>query len=93
MKLTDSRGLIASSTLNSSPLVLTLLGVPRVQHRGQPLHLTRSQTRAVLFRLGVQLEPMSSDELSSLFWPEIANSVVYQTRVKCRRFVDVPLLR
>lgn len=56
---------------NSAPLALHLLGVPRILHLGQPAKLPRSQTRALLYRLGTKLEPISRDELIALFWPEL----------------------
>lgn len=92
MNYADSLGSLASSAPDSSLLVLNLLGVPRVLHGGQQLRLTRSQTRAVLFRLGVRLEPVSRDELSALFWPEIANSEARQNLRRLLSFVrsDLP---
>ena len=92
MNYADSLGSFASSAPQSSPLALNLLGAPRVLHCGQPLRLTRSQTRAVLFRLGVRLEPVSRDELAALFWPEIANSEARQNLRRLLSFVrsDLP---
>jgi DNA-binding SARP family transcriptional activator len=58
----------------SAPLVLNLLGTPNISHCGKLIHPARSQARALLFRLGARLQPVSRDELAALFWPEIANS-------------------
>ena len=85
----DSRVLSATEP---PPLVLRLLGVPEVHFQGRPLHLTRSQTRAVLFRLGTRLQPVARDELSALFWPEIRNSEARQNLRRLLSFVrsDLP---
>jgi DNA-binding SARP family transcriptional activator len=52
------------------PLVLNLFGPPRICYQGQPLNVSRRQTRALLFRLGATMEPVARDELAILFWPE-----------------------
>ena len=63
-------GVHAWSPSEVKPLVLNLFGPPRIRYCGEPLCLARRQTRALLYRLGASLEPVSRDELVGLFWPE-----------------------
>ena len=56
------------------PLALHLFGPPRIRYCGEPLSVTRRQTRALLYRLGAKLEPVSRDELVALFWPELGDT-------------------
>lgn len=47
---------------------LRLLGPPSVCVDGQPLHIPRRQTRALLFRLGAVLGPVPREHLCFLLW-------------------------
>jgi DNA-binding SARP family transcriptional activator len=51
-------------------LRICLLGPPRVEWAGHGLTILRRQARALLYRLGVRLEPVPRDELCFLFWPD-----------------------
>lgn len=49
-------------------LDIRLLGPPVVTWGEDPVHITRRQTRALLYRLAVNLEPMPREHLCFLFW-------------------------
>lgn len=54
----------------SPTLRIYLLGPPRVEWHGQPLAIPRRQTRALLYRLAAETQPVSRDQLCFLFWPD-----------------------
>lgn len=80
------------SSPDAAPLALHLLGAPKIRHRGQEIALPRSQTRALLYRLGATLEPVSRDELMLLFWPELDDGTARQNLRRLLSFVrrDLP---
>jgi len=51
-------------------LQVHLLGLPRVECAGFPLSIPRRQVRALLYRLAVQLRPVSRDHLCFLLWSD-----------------------
>ena len=51
-------------------LQVHLLGLPRVECAGSPLSIPRRQVRALLYRLAVQLRPVSRDHLCFLLWSD-----------------------
>lgn len=51
-----------------------LLGPPIVYWNGEVLHITRRQTRALLYRLAAQLEPIPREHLCFLFWANASDS-------------------
>jgi DNA-binding SARP family transcriptional activator len=51
-------------------LEFRLLGPPQIEWRGEPFALPRRQARALLYRLASDLEPLSRDQLTFLFWPD-----------------------
>lgn len=52
-------------------LKIFLLGPPTIKYDNKPFGITRRQTRALLFRLASQLEPIPRDQLCYLFWPDV----------------------
>lgn len=62
----------------ATPLALHLLGAPKISCLGRAIHLLRSQTRALLYRLGAKLEPIPRDELIALFWSEMDDNTARQ---------------
>lgn len=61
-----------------APFALHLLGVPEFRHCGSPVAIARTQTRALLFRLGTSAEPTPRSELAALFWPETDDATARQ---------------
>ena len=59
---------------SSSALQVYLLDSPRIEHGAHSLGIPRLQTRALLYRLAVRLEPISRNHLCFLFWPDAPNS-------------------
>lgn len=55
---------------SATELHVHLLGPPRVAHAGQPLTISRRQTRAMLYRLAARQEPVGREQLAFLFWPD-----------------------
>ena len=64
------RSLASTATV----LRVYLLGPPVVQWADQPLGIPRRQTRALLYRLAADLEPIPRAHLCFLFWPDISES-------------------
>jgi len=64
------RSLASTATV----LRVYLLGPPVVQWADQPLGIPRRQTRALLYRLAADLEPIPRAHLCFLFWPDIPES-------------------
>ncbi len=63
-----------SSQITNAPLSLTLLGPPQLAQAGESVPLARRQMRALLFRLAVTMRPTPRDQLSFLFWSDIADT-------------------
>jgi DNA-binding SARP family transcriptional activator/predicted ATPase len=59
-------------------LRLYLFGAPYTTWQDRPLDLPRRQTRALLYRLGMHLEPVPRDHLCLLLWPELPDSKARQ---------------
>jgi len=55
------------------PLTIQLLGTPEITWQSRPYTVPRRQTRALLYRLSAELEPISRDHLLLLFWPDRAD--------------------
>ena len=51
-------------------LKLNLLGPPTLTCQTRPFSLPRRQSRALLFRLAVDGQPVPREELADLFWPD-----------------------
>ncbi len=63
----------AMETNRGQPIFkLRLLGVPAMTWQAQPFTLPRRQTRALLFRLAVDAQSVSREELVDLLWSEKA---------------------
>ena len=81
-QLTESTAADSSPGLRASfaqdkpraSLRVYLLGPPRVEWAGRPLSIPRRQARALLYRLAVQLQPITREHLCFLFWPDIPES-------------------
>ncbi len=56
-------------------LHLRMLGPGEVLWQGAPCPIPRRQTRALLWRLGSDLQPVARDDLAFLFWPDERQSV------------------
>lgn len=54
---------------------IKLFGSCSLQWQNQPYALSRRQTRALLYRLAIRLEPVSRAHLAFLFWPDEADAV------------------
>lgn len=59
-------------------LNLYMFGTASVTWSNHPLDLSRRQTRALLYRLGVRLEPVAREHLCLLFWPDLPDSKARQ---------------
>jgi DNA-binding SARP family transcriptional activator len=57
-----------------APLRVRLLGPPAASWLDRPLSPSRRQVRALLYRLGVDLQPIPRERLFFLFWPDIPES-------------------
>lgn len=57
-----------------APLRVVLFGPPCVTYLGAPVTVPRRRTRALLYRLASQLEPVSRDHLCFLFWPDTTDA-------------------
>ncbi len=55
----------------STRLQIALLGPPVLSYAGQVLMLPRRQTRALLYRLAVALQPVPREQLCFLIWPDL----------------------
>ncbi len=58
-----------------SRLSVSLLGPPGVKWGNEAHHISRRQTRALLFRLAAHLQPIARDQLCYLFWPNRSDTV------------------
>lgn len=56
-------------------LELYLMGPPVILWEGEPVSILRRQTRALLFRLGTHLLPVSRDRLAYQFWADRPQNV------------------
>ncbi len=52
-------------------LKISLLGSSIIEYDNKPFDITRRQTRALLFRLASQSEPIPREQLCYIFWPDI----------------------
>jgi DNA-binding SARP family transcriptional activator len=73
-----STAVASALSRDTAPLTLQLLGVPALIHCGAPALLPRTQTRALLYRLGANLEPIPREELATLFWPDSDDNTARQ---------------
>lgn len=53
-----------------SQLVFSLLGLPKIERDGQPVHINRRRTVAMAIYLALCGRAMSRDALAAMFWPE-----------------------
>lgn len=58
-----------------APLQVRLLGPGEVSWQGGPCTIPRRQTRALLWRLASDLQPVARDDLVFLFWPDERQTV------------------
>ena len=58
-----------------STLEIGLLGPPTVTWNGKILNVCRRKVRALLFRLAVELCPVTRDHLASLFWAVVPDAI------------------
>jgi predicted ATPase/DNA-binding SARP family transcriptional activator len=72
--MTESMRLTTTPHESEQPLQITLLGPPQLMAEGHPLPLPRRQLRALLYRLAVELQPVSREQLCFLLWPDIPES-------------------
>ncbi|MCB0121846.1 MAG: AAA family ATPase, partial [Caldilineaceae bacterium] len=74
----------------------TLFGSPTIMIQGDPLTINRFQIRAFLFRLAAQAEPVTRDQLTQLFWPDVddarARRHLTQLLSHVRRVLPLPKL-
>jgi hypothetical protein len=61
-----------------NPLEVLLLGTPAVRLGGQFLVIPRRRVRALLFRLAVELQPVSREHLATLFWSRISDATAHR---------------
>lgn len=55
-------------------LSILILGPPVVTRKGQLIRINRREQRAGLFFLAARMEPVSRDEICSIFWPDDSES-------------------
>lgn len=65
----------AKTQVLDEKLSLTMLGPPTISWVGQPIHIPRRQSRALLYRLAAANQPLSRDHLCFLIWPDASQSV------------------
>ena len=63
----------------SELLKIDLLGPPHVTFNGQPVTIKRKQTRAVLYFLACQKDPVSRGQLITTFWPNLPEEQARKT--------------
>ncbi len=56
-------------------LYIALLGAPEVRWQTTPLLIPRRQTRALLYYLAAQLQPLPRQQLCFIFWPDVGESI------------------
>lgn len=72
----SSRLEIKQSAGPSAPILqVYLLGPPDVKRAGHPLTIPRRQTRALLYRLAVRLQPIPREQLCHLFWSNTPEAI------------------
>ncbi|MGL4648925.1 MAG: AfsR/SARP family transcriptional regulator, partial [Caldilineaceae bacterium] len=59
-------------------LEIFLLGPPVVRWQGHFLSIPRRRVRALLFRLAVEMQPVSREHLATLFWCGVSDSVAHR---------------
>ncbi len=59
---------------SAQTFTIHLLGTPAITWQATPFGLPRRQVRALLFRLAADPQPVSRDQLLTLFWPETAET-------------------
>ena len=69
-----------------SRLVLHLLGPPRLELDGEPVHIGRRKAVALLAYLAVTVRSHSRDSLATLLWPEYDQS---RARANLRRALSL----
>jgi DNA-binding SARP family transcriptional activator len=67
---------------STATLSAHLLGSCEIIAAGRTLELTRRQTRALLYRLATELEPLARDHLCFLFWPDQPDPVARRNLTK-----------
>jgi DNA-binding SARP family transcriptional activator/predicted ATPase len=67
----DSRQVMASMDSDNRDFAIYLFGSPKILQQGFVLNVPRAQTRALLYLLAANLEPVSRARLAYLLWPEL----------------------
>ncbi|GBD08542.1 putative deoxycholate-binding periplasmic protein YgiS [Candidatus Thermoflexus japonica] len=78
--LLDIRGvsdMVDPDARGYSLLIVRMLGPPAIWWDTQPLWISRRQVRALLYRLAVDLQPIASDALCALLWPDVPTYVAH----------------
>ncbi len=58
-----------------SKLHIHLLGSPQIEWNDQALAIPRRQTRALLYRLAIHMQPVPREQLCYLFWPDTSETI------------------
>lgn len=58
----------------SDYLQISLLGSPTISHVGQSLSISRRQVRALLYRLAIDFQPISREQLCYIFWADASQT-------------------
>ena len=54
-------------------LEIRLFGTPAILHNGQPLEVSRKMTRAMLYFLAANVQPVGRARLATFFWPDLSD--------------------
>lgn len=77
-------------------LSIRLLGIPQIVLDQRPLTVTRRKSRALLYYLAVQPEPVTRDHLLAFFWPDherpAAQRILRTTLYNLRKLLSTAIL-
>jgi DNA-binding SARP family transcriptional activator len=60
-------------------LSIHLLGTPQIRRDGEPIHITRRKSRALVYYLAASDKPVTRDHLLTFFWPDLERAAAQQT--------------
>ncbi|HTC70214.1 MAG TPA: AAA family ATPase, partial [Acidothermaceae bacterium] len=66
----SQKGWSVSPKARSAPLHLAMLGPPRIERDGTPVHFDTRKAVALLALVSMAEQPLSRDRLAAMFWPD-----------------------
>ncbi len=68
--ISSQKGWSVSPKARPAPLQLAMLGPPRIERDGTPVHFDTRKAVALLALLSMAEQPLSRDRLAAMFWPD-----------------------